>query len=81
VASCAGDEVSRIRFERLKELRLELARQKRVPAYVVFSDATLLAMAEQNPDSLDALSEVPGVGHKKLEAYGRQFIAFLRALD
>jgi ATP-dependent DNA helicase RecQ len=69
------------RFERLKALRLVLARQKQVPAYVVFTDATLLAMAEQKPNCLDELEDVPGVGQKKLNAYGEQFVALLRTLD
>lgn len=76
-----SEDTIQARFEMLKSLRIELARQKHVPAYVVFSDATLLAMAEQKPESLDALSDIVGVGHKKLQAYGRQFIALLRAMD
>ena len=82
-ASAAGQLDDRVasRFERLKELRLVLARQKHVPAYVVFNDATLLAMAERKPECPEDLAEVPGVGAKKLLAYGAQFIALLRALD
>ncbi len=75
------DDAVMARFERLKALRLVLARQKQVPAYVVFTDATLLAMAEQKPNCLDELQDIPGVGQKKLQAYGEQFVALLRALD
>jgi ATP-dependent DNA helicase RecQ len=69
------------RFEQLRALRLVLARQKQVPAYVVFNDATLLAMAEDKPETLEDLAAIPGVGRKKLETYGDQFVALLRALD
>lgn len=69
------------RFEHLKALRLALARQKQVPAYVVFSDATLYAMAAARPTSHQELLGIPGIGHKKLETYGDQFLEALRELD
>lgn len=69
------------RFTQLKALRLTLAKQKKVPAYVVFTDATLLVMAEVQPKTLEELSEIPGVGDKKLDNYGPQFVALLKALD
>ncbi len=62
---------------RLKQLRKRLAADKRVPAYVVFSDATLIEMSVAKPQDLDALGEVKGVGPKKLGDYGE---AFLREL-
>jgi ATP-dependent DNA helicase RecQ len=62
---------------RLKQLRKRLAADKRVPAYVVFSDATLIEMSVAKPQDLAALGEVKGVGPKKLEDYGE---AFLREL-
>lgn len=69
------------RFAQLKALRLVLAKQKKVPAYVVFTDATLLVMAEVQPRTLQALSEIPGVGQKKLDTYGAQFVELLKTLD
>lgn len=69
------------RFSQLRALRLVIARQRQVPAYVVFTDATLRAMAEAKPETLEELSFVPGVGQKKLESYGAQFVALLKALD
>jgi len=45
-----------------------------VPPYVIFHDATLREMAAQRPASLAALGRLPGVGAKKLEAYGEQFL-------
>jgi ATP-dependent DNA helicase RecQ len=65
-------------FERLKKLRKTLADTRRVPAYIVFSDATLIKMAERRPQSVDALREVPGVGPKKLAEYGEAFLEILR---
>ena len=49
-----------------------------MPAYIVFSDATLIAMAEQRPRTKEELLAVPGVGPKKLAAYGEAFLALLR---
>ena len=57
-------------FERLRTWRAETAREASVPAYVVFADATLAAIAQRNPQSLDELQGVSGIGVKKLEAYG-----------
>ena len=66
-------------FEDLKALRRELADAKGVPAYIVFSDATLVAMAASRPTSEADLLNVSGVGPKKLETYGRAFLEVLRA--
>ncbi len=57
-------------FERLRTWRAGQARQTGVPAYVVFSDATLRAIATDRPRDLAALSAVSGVGAKKLDSYG-----------
>jgi ATP-dependent DNA helicase RecQ len=66
-----------VRFEALKAWRAEVAREHNLPAYIVFHDATLAEMAQAAPDSLDALSEISGVGAKKLEAYGREILRVL----
>lgn len=65
-------------MSKLKELRKELATQKGVPAYVVFPDSTLQAMAEAKPKSLAEMSEVPGVGQFKLNKYGADFIGLIK---
>jgi ATP-dependent DNA helicase RecQ len=75
------DDVTILRFTQLKSLRLTLAKQRQVPAYVVFNDSTLLAMAETLPQTLDELAEIPGVGTKKLETYGTQFLALLTSFS
>jgi ATP-dependent DNA helicase RecQ len=62
-------------YDRLRALRKRLADERKVPAYVVFSDRTLQAMAEQKPCTADGLLEIHGVGQKKLEEYGEAFLA------
>ncbi|MEI6363731.1 MAG: ATP-dependent DNA helicase UvrD2 [Actinomycetes bacterium] len=57
-------------LEALREWRLAESRERGVPAYVVFTDVTLVAIAEQQPTDDDALMEIPGIGPKKLDAYG-----------
>jgi ATP-dependent DNA helicase RecQ len=66
------------RFSALKAWRAEVAKEHGLPAYVIFHDATLAEMARSQPSSLDDLSQISGVGAKKLEAYGREI---LRVLD
>jgi ATP-dependent DNA helicase RecQ len=68
------------RFEALRELRIELAREQGVPPYVIFNDRTLVEMAERVPTSLDELHAIPGVGAVKLERYGQQFLDKLASL-
>jgi len=68
------------RFLALKALRRRIADAKHMPAYIVFSDATLIAMAEQQPKTFDELLAIPGVGPRKLAAYGEAFLALLRGL-
>jgi ATP-dependent DNA helicase RecQ len=67
------------RFAALKAWRAEVAREHNLPAYVVFHDAALAEMAKAQPDSLDALAQISGVGAKKLEAYGREILRVLES--
>ena len=66
-------------FDELRKLRKTLADERNVPAYVVFSDATLLQMAQKKPQSEADLLDISGVGPKKVAAYGAQFVSLLRA--
>ena len=66
----SGDADEQARFERLRALRARLAKEQGVPAYVIFHDATLMAIASAAPDSLDDLGAISGVGARKLERYG-----------
>lgn len=61
-------------FERLRVLRLELATAKGVPAYLVFSDATLKNIANERPVTDEDFLAINGVGNQKLEDYGYDFI-------
>jgi len=64
-------------WDALRSLRTRLAKQQGVPPYVVFHDATLLAMLRAMPASEDELAEVSGVGEAKLKRYGRDFLAVI----
>ena len=64
-------------FEKLREWRKERAAAKSVPAYIVFTDATLTAIAEQCPCDLAALAEIPGVGPAKLTEFGQEVLDLL----
>jgi ATP-dependent DNA helicase RecQ len=62
-------------FERLRALRKQLADERKVPAYVVFSDRTLEDMAARKPRTREQFLDVHGVGQKKLDEYGDRFLA------
>ncbi|HEU5347968.1 MAG TPA: RecQ family ATP-dependent DNA helicase, partial [Ktedonobacterales bacterium] len=70
----ALDPVCQQLFVTLRTLRREIAEENDVPAYIVFSDANLRAMALLCPRTLDAFARVPGVGSRKLDAYGERFV-------
>ncbi|MAM63666.1 DNA helicase RecQ [Maritimibacter sp. UBA3975] len=61
----------------LKAKRRALAEAQRVPAYVVFTDRTLIEMAETRPQTLDAMAGISGIGAKKLEKYGDAFLSVI----
>jgi ATP-dependent DNA helicase RecQ len=62
------------RYLALKAWRAEVAKEHNLPAYVIFHDATLAAIAERAPQSLDDLQGLSGIGVKKLEAYGQEVL-------
>jgi ATP-dependent DNA helicase RecQ len=67
-------------FEELRALRRHIADREGVPAYVVFHDSTLREIAELRPTTAQGLLEVSGVGERKLERYGAEFLALLHSL-
>jgi len=73
------DPAAQRRLVALKAWRAGVAREHRLPAYVVFHDATLAEMARLAPDDLAALGAISGVGARKLEAYGREILRVLRS--
>ena len=64
-------------FEELRSWRSRTAQGASVPAYVVFTDATLTAIAETMPTDLGALQQISGVGARKLELYGGEVLELL----
>ena len=71
-----GDvECDEILFERLRALRKKLADERGVPAYIVFGDTTLRAMARFYPEKVAAMEGIPGVGEKKRAEFGEVFAA------
>jgi ATP-dependent DNA helicase RecQ len=77
-AARAVPDVDRDLFDKLRELRRQLASEQKVPAFVVFSDATLLEMAARRPQTEAELNRVSGVGPTKLARYGSVFLKLLR---
>jgi ATP-dependent DNA helicase RecQ len=73
-APIALDDAGQKRYDALKAWRSEVAKSHNLPAYVIFHDATLAAIAQAEPHDLDALQGIAGIGAKKLEAYGSEVI-------
>ena len=78
-AAAQLDASAQERWERLRNWRAAIAKEHGVPAYVVFHDATLTELARVCPSTTDALSRISGVGARKLERYGADLLALLRA--
>ena len=74
VASAIGSEADGALLDALKALRSKLAKAQNVPAYVVFSDRTLVELATHRPASPAAMREIHGIGDAKLERYGTAFL-------
>ena len=66
------------RFINLKAWRSEVAKAHDLPAYVIFHDATLAAIAQRHPQSLEDLQGISGIGAKKLEAYGAEVLRVIQ---
>lgn len=68
------DEETAALFEHLRRLRLQIAREEGVAAYIIFTDRTLIAMARERPLGLDEMRRIEGVGERKLAQYGEAFV-------
>ena len=68
-------------FASLKALRSSIAREEKVPPYVVFADRTLAELAARKPRTAASLLEVRGVGQAKLDKYGERFLAAIKGAD
>jgi len=73
-AAASLDASAQARFAALKAWRGEVAKEHNLPAYVIFHDATLAAIAERAPATLEDLQGISGIGTKKLEAYGQDVL-------
>ena len=78
-AGAIDEDALRPLFDTLRAVRLELAKDEHIPPFVIFSDATIWDMAALKPDSLDAMSQIKGVGSFKLHKYGRQFVGAIQS--
>ena len=65
-------------FEQLRAVRRQIAERERLPAYIIFHDSTLTEMAAVRPENLEDLLLVSGVGERKLEKYGNEFLEVLK---
>lgn len=61
-------------LDTLKALRLTIAKDLEVPPYVIFHDTTLIAMAQDRPQTLNAMSQIHGIGQSKRDKFGQQFL-------
>ncbi len=73
VAEVSWEGVDEGLFEHLRELRREIARERKIPSYVIFGDATLRELARLRPASVHTIANVRGVGEKKLADHGLRF--------
>jgi ATP-dependent DNA helicase RecQ len=78
-ANAALDAAGERRFASLKAWRAEVAREHNLPAYVIFHDATLIAIAQRDPQHLNDLDGISGMGAKKLTAYGDEVLRAVRS--
>lgn len=81
VAAAQLDLLGQARFAALKAWRAEVAREHQLPAYVIFHDATLAAIAALAPQTVDDLQGISGMGAKKLEAYGAEVLRVVAAVQ
>jgi ATP-dependent DNA helicase RecQ len=73
------DGVDRDLFERLRAMRMQIARSRGVPPYVIFHDSTLRELARMKPKSLGELSRVYGMGERKIDAHGAVVLETINA--
>ncbi len=72
------DPKSNALFQKLRELRLSLAKEQNVPPYVIFHDSTLIDMIIAMPKDLSEMGQISGVGRSKLERYGKLFLEVIK---
>lgn len=78
VAADSWDGVDKSLFEALRKIRISVASEKSVPAYIIFGDASLRDMARKRPASIETFQKVRGVGEIKCRQYGETFLQTIR---
>jgi ATP-dependent DNA helicase RecQ len=73
------DEDDQELFEKLKEARQLMAKKRRVPAYVIFHDKTLIELADKRPQSFEEMLEINGIGESKLKKFGQTLLDVILA--
>jgi ATP-dependent DNA helicase RecQ len=81
IESESWQDVDRDLFERLRAVRLQIARARGVPPYVIFHDTTLRELARLRPTSIAELYGIRGIGAKKAEDLGEVFLAAIRGAE
>ena len=81
LGSCAPDDENETLFQKLRELRLSIARENSLPPYMVFNDRTLRDMARLRPITDAQFLAVNGVGDSKLAKYGKRFMEAIAGFD
>lgn len=71
--------VDAVLYQKLRDLRLRIAKDENMPAFVIFNDASLKDMADLQPQNLNEFEKISGVGRVKLEKYGAQFLDVIAA--
>ena len=74
-----SDETDQGLFEKLKEARQAMAKKRRVPAYVIFHDKTLIELASRRPQSFEEMLEINGIGESKLKKFGQTLLDVILA--
>ncbi len=75
-----SSEYNSVYFDKLRELRTEIAQEQGVPPYIIFSDKTLKDMSVKLPEDKEAMLEVHGIGEVKYERYGEKFLTLVQTL-
>ena len=78
LAPSGGEVENSALFERLRELRRQIADENKWPAYIVMSDKSLHAIATLQPTTVEAFGNIYGIGERKRDAYGERFIAVVK---
>ena len=77
-SAASQSDIDHSLFEKLRTLRLEIARAEKVPPYIVFSDKTLVQMCLLKPKTRTEMLQVSGVGEMKYAKYGEKFLDILK---